>query len=94
MTDREPDRSESGEDILAPAERDLLHRTLRPRRSRDVEGAMAEVERDIALEDILIVLMDSAATAAKEFFDMLIQVVAPDADRPDGDREEKEHRDE
>lgn len=94
MSDRGPDRPEAHEDVLAPEDLDVLNRTLRPRKGRDVEGAIEEVERDIALEDILIVLMDSAATAAKEFFDMLIQVVAPQAGRADGDPVEKEHHDE
>ncbi len=68
----------AGDDLpLDPKERDALRAAIGVPRVEQALRAIEEVEKQVATEDLVILMVDSAAGAARAFFDVLVEVMSP-----------------
>lgn len=83
-----PDESERR---LEPHEVEALRGLLGPPRAPKLQRALDEVERQVAMDDVLILLVEGMSGAARVFFDVLAHVGAdrgapPPRPRREGDK--------
>lgn len=69
--------SEHDAPLLGAAARELLDRIVGGPSEKRVSAAIEEVERQVAMEDLLILMVNAASEASLAFFELVSHVAEP-----------------